>query len=142
MKSFWGFVAGLVFGAGLHISGMSNPAKVLNFLDIAGQWDASLLFVMGSAVGVTALGYHFIWRRGKPVFDTQFHIPPSVAIDRPLITGAVLFGLGWGLVGICPGPALSAILLGHWEIIVFAMSMVAGMWSAPQARKIMGLAAA
>ena len=142
MKVFWGLAAGLVFGIGLHLSGMSNPAKVLNFLDITGQWDASLMFVMGGAVGVTAIGYHLIWRRGIPLFDTQFHIPTNTAIDRPLLTGAVLFGLGWGLVGICPGPALSAILLGHWEIILFVVSMAAGMWGAPQARKVLGLATA
>ncbi|MFK7855758.1 MAG: DUF6691 family protein [Granulosicoccus sp.] len=120
--------AGLLFGIGLVVSGMSNPAKVLNFLDVLGHWDASLAFVMGGAVVTTLLGYPLIQRRGKPVLALRFELPTRQDIDQPLVLGAVLFGLGWGIGGYCPGPAwtsLSALLPGS---LVFICSMLAAMW--------------
>jgi len=120
-------VIGLVFGAGLHISQMTNPAKVLGFLDVTGAWDPSLAFVMGGALLVTAIGYRWVWRRPAPIFDSRFHIPAARPIDAALIAGAGLFGVGWGLVGICPGPALSTLFLGLWPIWLFTAAMLAGM---------------
>lgn len=135
-------LAGLLFGLGLHVSGMSNPAKVLNFLDFAGNWDASLLLVMGGAVAATAIGYRIVWARGKPWLDRQFYLPSQIALDPQLIIGATLFGLGWGLVGICPGPALSALLTGLWPIWLFTVAMTIGMAAVPMAQRALGLAAA
>ena len=120
-------VAGLVFGIGLHVSGMANPAKVLGFLDITGHWDPSLIFVMAGALLVTAIGYRVVWRRPAPMLDSKFFVPTRTDIDLPLIGGAAIFGIGWGLVGICPGPALSTLFLGVWPIWLFVASMIAGM---------------
>lgn len=119
-------IAGLLFGLGLLLSGMANPAKVLNFLDIAGHWDPSLAFVMGGAVLVTTIGYRLIFRRAKPVLDESFHLPTAQQIDGKLILGAAIFGVGWGLVGLCPGPALVSLLLATPAIFVFAPAMVIG----------------
>ncbi len=119
-------LAGLLFGLGLLLSGMANPAKVLNFLDIAGHWDPSLAFVMGGAVIVTATGYHLIFRRAKPILDSAFHLPTARQIDRQLVSGAAIFGAGWGLVGLCPGPALVSILLAAPAIFVFVPAMLIG----------------
>lgn len=122
--------AGLLFGVGLVISGMSNPAKVLNFLDVLGHWDPSLAFVMGGAVLTTLVGYPLIQRRDKPVLALRFELPTRQDIDQPLVLGAVLFGLGWGIGGYCPGPAwtsLSTLLPGS---MVFICCMLAGMWLA------------
>ncbi len=118
--------AGLLFGLGLLLSGMANPAKVLNFLDIAGHWDPSLAFVMGGAVIVTATGYHLIFRRAKPVLDSAFHLPTAREIDLQLVLGAAIFGVGWGLVGLCPGPALVSILLAAPAVFVFVPAMIIG----------------
>ena len=102
-------LAGLVFGLGLTVSSMVNPAKVLAFLDLFGNWDPSLAFVMGGALVVTALGYRLVWRRDRPVFAERFQVPGNRKVDARLAFGAVLFGIGWGLVGLCPGPAISAL---------------------------------
>lgn len=102
-------IAGLVFGLGLTFSEMVNPAKVLAFLDILGNWDPSLAFVMGAALLVTAIGYRIVWRAERPLFATEFQVPGNRSIDTRLATGAILFGAGWGLVGLCPGPAISAL---------------------------------
>lgn len=120
-------VAGLIFGLGLVVSGMINPAKVLNFLDITGQWDPSLAFVMGGAVAVTIIGFPLIRRRERPLFEPRFVLPETVRIDPPLVIGALLFGAGWGLVGLCPGPAIAAgsLLLG--PALTFLAAMLAGM---------------
>ena len=119
------FGVGLIFGLGLVISDMINPAKVQNFLDFTGQWDPSLALVMGSALGVTALGYRLLGKAQRPLFDSEFHWPTAKDIDRRLITGAGLFGIGWGMAGFCPGPALSALALGRSEVFIFLGAMLA-----------------
>jgi uncharacterized membrane protein YedE/YeeE len=126
-------LAGLVFGIGLVISGMSNPAKVLNFLDIAGNWDPSLAFVMAGAVFVTSIGYRLILRRQAPEFASAFALPTRRDIDMPLIAGAAIFGLGWGLGGFCPGPAWTALPAGDIGTLAFFPAMIAGMWIAKTA---------
>ncbi|MBT8473679.1 MAG: YeeE/YedE family protein [Marinicaulis sp.] len=120
-------IAGLVFGLGLTISEMINPAKVLAFLDIFGDWDPSLALVMGGALAVTALGYRLAWRQSKPFFASRFNIPGNRKIDVRLAIGAILFGIGWGLVGLCPGPAISALMIGGAPAFVFIFAMITGM---------------
>jgi uncharacterized membrane protein YedE/YeeE len=121
------FVCGLVFGAGLLISGMTEPNKVLGFLDIFGAWDATLAFVMAGAVAVSAVGFALARRRVSPLFAPSYFWPTRRDIDAPLVAGAVLFGVGWGLVGICPGPALVNLAGLSMPIIVFVGAMVIGM---------------
>ena len=120
-------LAGLLFGAGLVISDMINPARVLAFLDVTGNWDPSLAFVMGGALIPSSIAYLIRNRRQAPVFDDRFHIPTNRRPDGDLVAGAVLFGLGWGLVGLCPGPAIAALTTGRWEAGLFVAAMVAGM---------------
>jgi uncharacterized protein len=119
-------VAGLIFGLGLIVSGMANPAKVLNFLDLAGTWDPSLAFVMGGAMLVTLAGYRLVFRRSRPILAAQFHLPALTKIDTPLVAGSTLFGIGWGLGGLCPGPALTVLPLGAAGTLVFVPAMLAG----------------
>lgn len=121
------FACGLVFGAGLLISGMTQTGKVLGFLDIFGAWDATLAFVMAGAVAVTSVGFALAKRRGAPVFATQSLWPTRKDIDAPLVAGAVLFGIGWGLVGLCPGPALVNLAGLCLPVIVFVAAMAVGM---------------
>ena len=121
------FACGLIFGAGLLISGMTDPDKVLGFLDIFGAWDATLAFVMAGAVAVSAGGFALARRRGAPLLASRFLWPTRRDIDAPLVTGAVLFGIGWGLVGICPGPALVNLAGLSLPVIVFVGAMVIGM---------------
>lgn len=121
---------GLLFGIGLVISGMANPAKVLNFLDLFGTWDPSLAFVMGGAVIVAFVGYRLVLGRDRPVGSSSFHLPTATAIDRQLVAGSAIFGLGWGLGGFCPGPALTAIGLAAPGTLAFVPAMFAGMWAA------------
>jgi uncharacterized protein len=121
------FICGLLFGLGLAVSGMINPAKVLNFLDIAGQWDASLVFVMGGAVLVTAIGYRLAFGRESPVFADTFSLPTAKDIDGRLLTGAAVFGVGWGLGGLCPGPALAGLGFGATPTFIFLGAMVVGL---------------
>jgi uncharacterized membrane protein YedE/YeeE len=125
-RNFMAGLAGLVFGIGLVISEMINPAKVLGFLDVSGNWDPSLAFVMGGGLVTTFLGYRFVLSRSKPVFDASFHLPTNTAIDLKLVLGAILFGLGWGLVGLCPGPALAAITIGGSPLLIFVGAMLLG----------------
>lgn len=140
MRTIIGLLCGLVFGIGLVVSGMSNPAKVLNFLDLAGNWDPSLAFVMAGATTVTFLGYRLLQSRSQPLFSDQFHMPVSRAIDRPLLAGAACFGLGWGLGGFCPGPAVTALPLLAEGTLVFVSCMLLGMWVARMARdRVVGL---
>jgi len=119
--------SGLLFGLGLTVSAMVDPAKVLNFLDIASTWDPSLAFVMLAAIPVTAIGFAVARRRGKPLIDTTFRGPTATVIDRRLVVGAMLFGVGWGLVGYCPGPALAALSFGNPGTWLFVIAMLAGM---------------
>jgi uncharacterized membrane protein YedE/YeeE len=121
------FGCGLLFGAGLLISGMTQPDKVLGFLDIFGAWDATLAFVMAGAVIVTSIGFALVRRRGVPMFATKLQWPTRDDIDAPLIAGAALFGIGWGLVGLCPGPALVNLASLSLPVIVFVVAMAVGM---------------
>jgi uncharacterized membrane protein YedE/YeeE len=121
------FIAGLIFGTGLVVSGMIFPDKVLNFLDIAGQWDPSLAFVMGGAVTVTFIGFRYAFSRTKPVFAARFLIPTKQSIDRRLLSGAALFGIGWGLSGLCPGPAISSLAMANPRVLIMLVAMIIGM---------------
>lgn len=118
--------AGLVFGLGLVISGMINPLKVQNFLDVAGAWDPSLALVMGAALIVAGAGYRLVLRREQPLFEARFQVPSLTAIDAKLLGGAAVFGAGWGLAGFCPGPAISAAALLQPGVFVFLLAMFAG----------------
>ena len=120
-------IAGVLFGAGLALGDMVNPARVLGFLDIAGAWDPVLAFVMGGAVLASAVGYLFSRRLRQPLFGRSFFIPENRRPDTPLIAGAALFGIGWGLVGFCPGPAIAGLVYGGWQAWVFVASMIVGM---------------
>jgi uncharacterized membrane protein YedE/YeeE len=124
---FVGLAAGLLFGAGLVISGMIGPGKVLAFLDVAGDWDPSLAFVMAAAIPVAALGFKLSRRRDGPVCGDRFSVPTRTPVDRKLILGAILFGAGWGLVGYCPGPALAALVYGQSATWIFVAAMGVGM---------------
>ena len=133
MRGLTGFLAGLVFGLGLVISGMSDPAKVLNFLDVGaiwttGTWDPSLALVMGGAVVVAFAGFRLAWRRPAPVLGDRFDLPAATAIDAPLLLGAALFGIGWGIGGFCPGPAWTALPLLAPGTLAFLPAMLAGLW--------------
>ena len=128
MRALFGFLSGLVFGVGLVVSGMSDPAKVLNFLDVAGAWDPSLAFVMGGASVVAFLGYRLAWRRSEPLLMKRFDVPSSSRIDVPLLGGAALFGVGWGVGGFCPGPAWTALPLLAPGTLVFVPMMLLGLW--------------
>ncbi|MFD1253385.1 hypothetical protein DEVEQU_00909 [Devosia equisanguinis] len=126
---------GIVFGTGIAVSGMANPAKVLNFFDVAGTWDPSLLLVMASALLVTSIGYRFVLRRPKPVLEARFHLPTNRRIDMPLIAGAAVFGIGWGISGFCPGGAIPALGLGEVTAWAFVGAMMAGIFAARTLRQ-------
>jgi uncharacterized membrane protein YedE/YeeE len=121
------FIAGLVFGIGLIASGMANPAKVLGFLDLAGNWDPSLAFVMAGAIAVGLAAFQNASRRKASLLGAEFRLPVSRAIDRRLVGGATLFGVGWGVAGFCPGPAVVALGAGQIKALVFVAAMVGGM---------------
>jgi uncharacterized membrane protein YedE/YeeE len=126
IQSLVSLVAGLVFGAGLALAQMTDPRKVLNFLDLAGHWDPSLLFVLGGATGLALLAFRAVLRRPAPLLDAQFHLPDATGIDRRLVVGSALFGVGWGLAGYCPGPAFASIGLGNAEAFWVVPAMLAG----------------
>ena len=119
-------LSGLLFGFGLALAQMTNPLKVLGFLDMTGNWDPSLLFVLGGAVGVTVVSFHFILRRSAPLFEPSFHLSSKKNIDRSLVVGAALFGIGWGISGYCPGPAITLLAVNNRETILFLPAIVAG----------------
>lgn len=121
------FVAGLIFGIGLILAGMANPAKVLAFLDIAGHWDPSLALVMGGAIPVSAIGFYLTRHRTAPLFSASFQVPTNRKLDKRLVLGALGFGVGWGLAGFCPGPALVALGTGSLKAVVFVAAMLSGM---------------
>lgn len=124
------YLIGLIFGVGISISGIANPAKVLNFFDIAGTWDPSLAFVMGGAVVVAFFGYKIVLRRSAPMLDAKFHLPDNPRIDARLLGGSALFGIGWGIAGFCPGGALPALGTGQIEVFVFVAALIAGIFAA------------
>ena len=130
MRSLVSLVAGLVFGAGLVVSGMANPAKVMNFLDLAGTWDPSLAFVMGGAMLVTIAGYRFAFKRTAPLLDDCYYLPGAKSIDASLLSGSALFGIGWGLSGFCPGPAVVALSQAAPGTLAFFPAMMVGMLAA------------
>ncbi|MFT3792269.1 MAG: YeeE/YedE family protein [Rudaea sp.] len=121
-------LAGLLFGLGLDLGGMTRPAVVLGFLDIAGAWNPQLLFVMAGAVATTAAGYFFVLRRPRPLLEERFRLPSARAVDARLLGGAALFGIGWGLVGYCPGPALASLTAGSPSTLLFVGTMTLGWW--------------
>jgi uncharacterized membrane protein YedE/YeeE len=125
------FAIGLVFGLGLVVAGMSDPAKVLNFLDVAaiatGGWDASLAFVMAGAIAVTFVGFTLVLRRRQPIFGERFHLPTATDLDARILAGPAIFGIGWGFAGFCPGPALAALTTGGAPAALFVAAMFAGM---------------
>jgi uncharacterized membrane protein YedE/YeeE len=122
------FASGLIFALGLSLSGMTQPAKVTAFLDITGDWDPSLAFVMIGAILVHAVLYRLIRRRSSPLFAPLFAIPTRTEIDPRLVEGAALFGIGWGLGGFCPGPAVTALVSGQASVMIFVLAMLAGMY--------------
>lgn len=121
---------GLVFGAGIAMSGMANPAKVLNFFDVFGTWDPSLALVMAVALVVTAIGYRFVLKRTRPLLEAKFHVPGNRKLDAPLIAGSAAFGIGWGITGFCPGGAIPALGLGEPSAWIFVGAMFAGIAAA------------
>jgi uncharacterized membrane protein YedE/YeeE len=119
-------ISGLLFGLGLGFSQMIDPQRVIGFLDIAGNWDPTLAFVMGGAVAVTAIAFRLVLKRPTPIFNGKFYVPTRKDIDSPLLLGAALFGIGWGIGGYCPGPAITAIALGTLNPLLFVAAMIAG----------------
>lgn len=134
MKQLAALLCGLLFGAGLAASGMTDTAKVIGFLNIFGTWDPDLLVVMGAAVLTTLITFRLVLARDNPLFNPDFHLPTSSVIDGKLLSGAALFGLGWGLYGYCPGPAVAATLYGEAETFVFIAAMLLGMLLADRLR--------
>lgn len=126
-KTLVAFGTGALFSVGLAISGMTQPSKVVGFLDFFGDWDPSLAFVMGGAVVVNALLFRLVARRKRPVLDTAFHLPSRSDLEWRLVAGGVLFGVGWGVAGYCPGPALTSLATGAVPALIFTAAMVAGM---------------
>jgi len=126
MRGMIAFGCGLVFALGLGLGGMTQPAKIIGFLDVAGHWDPSLVFVLVGAVGTAMLAYRWIRRQRHPVLDVRFQIPPTRGIDTRLVLGSTLFGVGWGISGFCPGPALVSLVSGHPVAIGFVGAMLAG----------------
>ena len=118
--------AGAIFGAGLALAGMLNPAKVVGFLDIFGMWDPSLGLVMAGGILVNATGHYFVMKRHRPMLDTRFELPTSSHIDRPLLIGSAIFGTGWGLAGYCPGPVVASLLLQPADMLPFLVTLLAG----------------
>ncbi|MEQ6249355.1 DUF6691 family protein [Sulfitobacter sp. HNIBRBA3233] len=126
MRILVSYIIGLIFGIGISISGMANPAKVLNFFDIAGSWDPSLAFVMGGALVTTFIGYRFVLKGSGPLIGGVFHLPTRRELDLPLLGGAAVFGVGWGIAGFCPGGALPALGTGRSEVLIFVVALIGG----------------
>lgn len=119
-------LAGLLFGLGLGLSQMINRDRVLGFLDVSGVWDPTLLFVLGGAVTVTVIAFRFVLRLSQPILVDKFQLPTKKDIDKPLIIGAAIFGIGWGIAGYCPGPGITALVLGIWNPILFMVAFLIG----------------
>ncbi|MEG0860493.1 MAG: YeeE/YedE family protein [Pseudomonas sp.] len=127
MQRLMAFICGVVFGLGLLLAGMVNPAKVLGFLDLAGQWDPSLGMVMLGAIGTALIPMQWSRKQKRSLLGAPMRIPALRTLDRRLVVGSLVFGVGWGIAGICPGPALALVLTGHWQITAFVLAMLAGM---------------
>lgn len=130
MRNILTLITGMIFGTGIAMSGMANPAKVINFFDIAGSWDPSLVFVMGGAVVVTFIGYRLVLGRERPIYEPQFDIPQNRKLDTKLLAGAGIFGVGWGIAGFCPGGALPVVGTGNVNVLLFMVALIAGMFFA------------
>lgn len=128
MKPVAGYLAGLLFGLGLAISGMTDPARVIGFLDVTGAWDPTLIFVLGAAVVTTFIGYRLVWRRATPLLAGRFQLPSRRDLDARLLGGAALFGIGWGLSGYCPGPAVASLPGLSGPLAAFLVALVLGWW--------------
>jgi hypothetical protein len=130
MRLAFVYLTGLIFGVGISVSGMANPAKVINFFDFVGPWDPSLVFVMASAFIVTGIGYAIVFRRQAPVFEPKFQLPTNRVIDARLVGGSSLFGVGWGISGFCPGASIPALGTGNSEVMIFTGSLLVGIFIA------------
>ncbi|MES2233178.1 YeeE/YedE family protein [Pseudomonas veronii] len=128
MLKLTAFFAGLIFGLGLLLAGMANPAKVLAFLDVAGAWDPSLALVMGGAIAVAFIPLNWARKNKQSVLGARMQLPVKRELDARLIGGSLVFGIGWGIAGICPGPAVAILLTGRWQIIIFVLAMLTGMY--------------
>lgn len=126
MNSIVALVLGGIFGGGLYYAGMTNPQKILNFLDLAGTWDPSLAFVMGGGIPVAAIGYYLLTKRQSPVLFADIQVPKFGEVDKPLVIGSGIFGIGWGIAGMCPGPAFAALLLEPQAIVGYLLALVLG----------------
>ena len=127
MKELAALIAGLLFSFGLIISGMINPENIINFLDLTGNWNPALALVLVSAVVVTGIGYRLVWKRSKPLYEASFSVPTNRVIDKRLLVGSAIFGVGWGLAGLCPGPALSSVFTGNGlNVLLFLVAMLGG----------------
>jgi len=127
MRKLTSFAAGLLFGLGLLLSGMANPAKVIGFLDVAGAWDPSLALVMVGAIATALVPFTWAKRRERSLLDAPMRLPSKRELDGRLIGGGLVFGIGWGVAGICPGPAIAVLLSGHWQVVLFVLAMLGGM---------------
>ena len=130
LRNIAALVCGIVFGAGLGVSQMTNPDKVLDFFDVFGAWDPSLAFVMGGAVAVTAVAFRFVLKRPSPLLAETFSLPTKADIDARLLAGAAVYGVGWGLVGFCAGPSIAALAYGDSRVAIFVAALAAGVWLA------------
>jgi len=125
-EKFLILLSGLLFGLGLGFSQMIDRNRVLGFLDVRGVWDPTLLFVLGGAVTVTVIAFRFVLRRSQPILANEFNLPTKKDIDKPLVIGAIIFGIGWGIAGYCPGPGITALVLGIWNPILFMAAFIIG----------------
>ena len=128
-QDFLALIAGIVFGAGLGLSQMIDRQRVLGFLDLTGTWDPTLLFVLAGAVAFTVIAFRFVLGRKTPLLGNKFYVPSRNDVDSRLVLGAALFGVGWGLSGYCPGPGITALVLGSWNPVLFVLALIAGMFA-------------
>ncbi|MZR13920.1 YeeE/YedE family protein [Maritimibacter sp. DP07] len=136
MEKLFVYISGLLFGLGVSIGGMANPAKVQNFFDVAGVWDPSLAFVMGGALLVSAPGYWLVFKRGRPVFGSAFNVPTNRKLDARLIGGSAVFGVGWGIAGFCPGASIPVLSTLNPDVLIFTAALIGGILIAKGAMKI------